>query len=224
MPHPSFSCKKQYSFLQQEYERLGSVFSNPKNTLLSVVERVDVDLSKNQEYLIQEAEGRQFLCNVTAQTSWWLPSTNKFDTKVHRREDGVPYLFDETAGRSWYAIDMQKKLMKNQSAQPASGSSDTPARANIPLPPSSSSALPPAPAAAPPLTNVPPPSPSASPGGAIGTHGSVPLPGAVTAPASAPYASNTLFCSKLADNIILNQINQCLMIMIMIIIKKLVLS
>ena len=73
--------------LFDEYTRLGQPLKDPSVTLTTIVDRVDIELSRMQTYVIQSADGpggaKQFLCNQTAQASWWLPPGQKFSERIY---------------------------------------------------------------------------------------------------------------------------------------------
>ena len=148
----------QFKALYDEYLRLGQPLHTKK--LKQIVDEVDVELSKHQTFQLMEAEGAkgpnnevQYLCNTTQKISWWVPTNRRFDSKIHKRTDGVPYLYETSAGSSVYCIDLQKSLL---------GAAEAAALANQPpLPGETRKDHTPLPGAT--------------------THGAVPLPGATLA-------------------------------------------
>ena len=52
----SFNCKKQFDMLFDEYTRLGQPLKDPSVTLTTIVDRVDIELSRMQTYVIQSAD------------------------------------------------------------------------------------------------------------------------------------------------------------------------
>ena len=123
---------------------------------MTLVDQVDITLSRNQTFLILTEPGRRgpngeekFLYNRTQEKSWWIPNTMQIDPTIHRRADGAPYVFDRKPKQSVYCIALQKTLMGLEQGFPVTGA--------VPLPAETS---------------------SGSQGTkAATTHGSVPLPG-----------------------------------------------
>ena len=153
----SFNVKKQFELLQSEYYRLGEPLKEV--TLLQLVAKVDIELSRNETFVVQSGQAgpggeTQFLCNKTQEISWWLPKDKDFDDTIYKRADGVPFVFEKTSGKSVYCIDLQKRLM--QQTESATFSSAAPT--SVPLPGDSG-----------------PPSDTSK--ALPTTHGSVPLPG-----------------------------------------------
>ena len=164
-PNPcqlSFNVKKQFDLLQSEYIRIGEPLK--ELTLVKLVAKVDVELSRNQTFLIVGNQSgpdgeTQFLANRTLGMSWWIPSDQAYDETVHKRADGAPFLFNTKTKASIYCIDLQKDLMQKQ---------ESAASAGIPLPGAAG------PSGTDGVSKDPPPV----------THGAVPLPGAVRADGS----------------------------------------
>ena len=154
---------------------------------MQIVEQVELEKSKQTTYVVKDSPNgpngsTQFLCNVSKQQSWWLPATSRYSTTVHLREDGVPYVHDETKNQSVFCYVLQSTLSKAAQGQ-----------ASV----ASSSAAPPAPAPSPPASPVPAPGTALTPAIAAPiveapaprmgntSQGSVPLPGATPTPDSA---------------------------------------
>eukprot|EP00439_Symbiodinium_sp_Y106_P076731 s481_g15.t2 len=181
------NCKVQTRHLMDEYQRLGQKLSDGRTTLVQIVEQVELEKSKQTTYVVKDSPNgpngsTQFLCNVSKQQSWWLPATSRYSTTVHLREDGVPYVHDETKNQSVFCYVLQSTLSKAAQGQ-----------ASV----ASSSAAPPAPAPSPPASPVPAPGTALTPAIAAPiveapaprmgntSQGSVPLPGATPTPDSA---------------------------------------
>ena len=118
-----------------EYNRLGQVLATTKS-LDDIVEKVDLQLSANNEYAVlkvERAEDKgpegqdQYFANRTMKQSWWIPTTMKLSAVIHRRpEDKAPFVFDEKNKRSYFCLNLQRELAEHAANGFASSTGDIP--------------------------------------------------------------------------------------------------
>ena len=144
--------KTQQALLIQEYERLGKPLES--NSVEELIRGVDLSLSKQQTWLVQDHEGpakqKQFLSNL--KLSVWIPPSMTLLPDICYDDKAVP-MVKTTDGKQHYCVDIFQQCYKS-----------TPqASSRVPLP------------AAPPLPGIP--GQQVMPKPAPPSYGSQPLAG-----------------------------------------------